>query len=220
MNLKNLEKKNRCRDILKKEYDQYQKNKSIEILNTTNIKLNEKYQLDNDNKFVNSSDKLSHHKKIKSYVEELKSSQKINETIKLHRLKALNDENEKLKKEYMIKSLREIDWENHLKTKKNDLKINVNLTLKTQVRENSENRKKEKYSNENIDKDILRNFASKNKNEDDKMMIKNDLIHKYKTDLNRQIADNNSKFSTFIDENEKLYNKNIFDEIKNYNSPL
>ena len=220
MNHKTLEKKTICRDILKKEYDQYQNNKSIENLNSNKLKLKEKYKIDDEYKLIVSDKKQSHHKKIKSYFDDLKSSQKINDTIQSHRLKALNDENDKLNREYSIKTLREVAWENHLKNKKNDLKDNVNSILKTQVKENSENRKKEKSSKDHIDKAILKTFASNNRNEDEKIKKKNDLINKYKNDLNKQIADKNSKIPSLMDETEKLYNKTIFDEIKNYNSPF
>ena len=181
------------------------------------MKVNEREIIDNyveKNRYQESLKSLEKNKRFKDAI---KSTEIDKDISKLMELKNIFRETKKTNKEFNTILKKDEEIENQRKMKLSELNENVNLALNKQLKEKNVSIKIEIQKKNLLDNEILRDLDNRNTKENEKRINKKIYLSKFKEDWNDQTL--NKTIFIEMDPIEKQINKDLFDEMLNYNSP-
>ena len=205
---------------MKHNFEESEKKKSQEKIMTIEVKLKEKEKLDKDFRNYELQQRNNRLKKIKEYVEGIKSDERHKEIARIREFKFNQREDEKILNEVSNIFRREDEAEKERKTKQNKLQESVNFTLYNQLIEKKHKMKSEKEIKNKIEKDFLRSLDETNGLEKEKLINKRMKMNKYKEELEEQLMKRNNNNLNEMSLIERRLNKQIIEEMMKYNPPL
>jgi len=190
--------------------------KSVEKAIEKETKTNEKFKVDHDFELFKDEAKINHMSKINRFIDDIKITKGHHEKVKSMEIVIKKDEDEKYQRELFLKSMQELELQNMMKNKKNELKKEFNIVLKKQVKEKKENLAKEKENIKLLDKAILEGIEKQKFTDQEQGLKRKNLFTKYIGDLNNQATSKNIYDKNEMDKRELLINRDIIAEMKNY----
>jgi len=209
--IKRLEIKDKYRNVMKYNQEEFEKRKSIEKTRILSLKLNEREKIENE---VNSDvieQKMKYLDKRKSFLEAEKLSETNKEMQRINKLKLNQQEYDQTSKEISSLIKKDDEEQKYRRFKFIEMKDIVTSTIKKQIKDKNDHNKLEKDKNNYSESNELRNLERINELEKGKLIKKKIYIRKYKDDWDEQIL--NKAPNREMDENEKQLNKGILKKI-------
>ena len=209
--IKRLEIKDKYRNVMKYNQEEFEKRKSIEKTRILSLKLNEREKIENE---VNSDvieQKMKYLDKRKSFLEAEKLSESNKEMQRIKKLKLNQQEYDQTSKEISSLMKKDDEEQKYRRFKYIEMKDIVTSTIKKQIKDTIDHKileiDKKNYSESNE----VRNLERINELEKGKLIKKKIYLSKFKDDWDEQIL--NKAPNREMDENEKQLNKGILKKI-------
>jgi len=209
--IKRLEIKDKYRNVMKYNQEEFEKRKSIEKTRILSLKLNEREKIENE---VNSDvieQKMKYLDKRKSFLEAEKLSESNKEMQRIKKLKLNQQEYDQTSKEISSLMKKDDEEQKYRRFKYIEMKDIVTSTIKKQIKDKIDHKKLEKDKKNYSESNELRNLERINELEKGKLIKKKIYISKFKDDWDEQIL--NKAPNREMDENEKQLNKGILKKI-------
>lgn len=218
--MKKEELREKNKRIMKLNVEEYEKRKICEKKKNDEIKLTEKLSLDAELKHHLQLQKINRLNKMKLYVDEIRSNLRDKQIAKINKLELDLKEIEKIRNEIGIINRKGDEKEKERKAKQDELRENVNQAVQKQLIEKKLKIINEKETNMKLDKDILKRMDEKNELEREKSLQQRIKMYKYKEELEEQVLRKDKDKENEMSPIEKRLNKQLLEEMVNYNSPL
>ena len=209
--IKRLEIKDKYRNVMKYNQEEFEKRKSIEKTRILSLKLNEREKIENE---VNSDvieQKMKYLDKRKSFLEAEKLSESNKEMQRIKKLKLNQQEYDQTSKEISSLMKKDDEEQKYRRFKYIEMKDIVTSTIKKQIKDKIDHKILEKDKKNYSESNELRNLERINELEKGKLIKKKIYLSKFKDDWDEQIL--NKAPTREMDENEKQLNKGILKKI-------
>ena len=209
--IKRLEIKDKYRNVMKYNQEEFEKRKSIEKTRILSLKLNEREKIENE---VNSDvieQKMKYLDKRKSFLEAEKLSESNKEMQRIKKLKLNQQEYDQTSKEISSLMKKDDEEQKYRRFKYIEMKDIVTSTIKKQIKDKIDHKILEKDKKNYSESNELRNLERINELEKGKLIKKKIYLSKFKDDWDEQIL--NKAPNREMDENEKQLNKGILKKI-------
>ena len=209
--IKRLEIKDKYRNVMKYNQEEFEKRKSIEKTRILSLKLNEREKIENE---VNSDvieHKMKYLDKRKSFLEAEKLSESNKEMQRIKKLKLNQQEYDQTSKEISSLMKKDDEEQKYRRFKYIEMKDIVTSTIKKQIKDKIDHKILEKDKKNYSESNELRNLERINELEKGKLIKKKIYLSKFKDDWDEQIL--NKAPNREMDENEKQLNKGILKKI-------
>jgi hypothetical protein len=217
---KRQEIKENYKKIMRSNCEEHEKRKSHERMKKEEINCMDKLTLDSDIKKYLYQKKMNRISKIKLNEEGITNNLREKNLAKLYRIELDLKEAQRIENEIALINRKGEEKDLEIKAKQIELRDNVNQIVQKQLIDKKLKILNEKELNSKLEKDILRKLDERNELEREKSLKNKIKQLKYKQELEQQVLRKSKERHNEMSVLERALNKQLLEEIGNYNSPL